>query len=97
LTDNEQALVAADPAEVAVNRNQVLLWTGVLDAGDWLEFNRQDGRWQGRRMDVSAGSLTTGVFPDNGYVIPELAADNTAIYHPTAVDTVYLQWRNRYL
>ncbi len=97
LTDNEHALIASDPEENIKNRNQVLLWTGTLADGDWLEFDRTDDRYTGKRMDVSTGVLTTGVFPDDGYIIPVLAAENTAIYHPTAIDNFYVQWRNRYL
>ena len=97
LSDNEQKLISDDPEENIVNRNEVLLYTGTLAAGDWLEFDRMDDNYKGQLMDVSAGTLTTGKFPDDGFVIPKLARDTTSIYHVTSAANFYLQWRNAYI
>ena len=97
LTENEHALVASDPDENVTNRNQVLQWTGALAAGDWLAFDNRDGRYEGKKLTMATGALAEGIFPDDGYLIPVLQAENTSIYHPAAVADVHLQFPKRYL
>lgn len=96
LTDNEHALIASDPATHIQNRNQVLSYTGTLNTGEVLDFDRRDGQYEGHLY--AADGSATPVFPDNGTVIPTLASENTAVYHANAIPGgVTIQYRKRYL
>ena len=97
LTDSEHALIASDPDENIKNRNQILTHTRTLAAGDLLDFNRQDGKYIGKYLDISAGGAATTVFPDDGTVIPTLDANTTSVYFSTTMAEARIQWQNRYL
>lgn len=96
LTDNEIALVDSDPEENIRNRNHVLEYTGTLDTGDFLEFDRSEDRYIGKLFDVSDGSVDE-VFPDDGAVIPPLPQENTSIYHPVSAGGFTVQYREAFL